>query len=87
MGLDSVELVMTIEEEFDLEIPNEVAAKIVTVGDMHAFLISELRRLGRSDREDARVFERMREVICRQLGVMPEEVVPSARFVEDLHID
>lgn len=32
-SLDIVELVMALEEEFDLEIPDEDAEKIITVGD------------------------------------------------------
>jgi acyl carrier protein len=32
-SLDIVELVMALEEEFDLEIPDEDAEKIATVGD------------------------------------------------------
>jgi acyl carrier protein len=32
-SLDTVELVMALEEEFGLEIPDEEAEKIVTVGD------------------------------------------------------
>ena len=32
-SLDIVELVMALEEEFDIEIANEDAEKIVTVGD------------------------------------------------------
>jgi acyl carrier protein len=32
-SLDTVELVMALEEEFDIEIPDEDAEKIVTVGD------------------------------------------------------
>lgn len=32
-SLDTVELVMALEEEFDMEIPDEVAEKIRTVGD------------------------------------------------------
>ena len=32
-SLDIVELVMALEEEFDIEIPNEEAEKIVTVAD------------------------------------------------------
>ena len=31
-SLDTVELVMALEEEFDIEIPDEVAEKITTVG-------------------------------------------------------
>ncbi len=32
-SLDTVELVMALEEEFDIEIPDESAEKIKTVGD------------------------------------------------------
>jgi len=32
-SLDIVELIMALEEEFDLEIPDSEAEKIVTVGD------------------------------------------------------
>ena len=33
-SLDTVELVMRLEEEFDIEIPDETAEKIATVGDV-----------------------------------------------------
>lgn len=32
-SLDTVELIMALEEEFDIEIPDDVAEKIKTVGD------------------------------------------------------
>lgn len=32
-SLDIFQIIMGIEEEFDIEIPNEVAEQIVTVGD------------------------------------------------------
>lgn len=32
-SLDVFQIIMGIEEEFDIEIPNETAEKIVTVGD------------------------------------------------------
>ena len=37
-SLDTVELVMAFEEEFGLEIPDEDAEKILTVGDAVEFL-------------------------------------------------
>lgn len=37
-SLDTVELVMAIEEEFQCEIPDEAAEKIVTVQDAITFL-------------------------------------------------
>jgi hypothetical protein len=48
MGLDTVELVIRVEKEFDIEIPNADAARLVTVGDMHAYVVDALRRQGRS---------------------------------------
>ena len=87
MGLDTVELVMAVEEDFTLEIPDAVAEKMFTVGDLHSFVVSELRRLGRPDIDEVRIFERLREIICTQLGVKAELVVPEARFVKDLGAD
>lgn len=39
-SLDIVELVMTMEEEFDLEIPDEDAEKIKSVGDVIKYVTS-----------------------------------------------
>lgn len=37
-SLDSVELIMGFEEEFNIEIPDEEAEKIKTVGDVITFI-------------------------------------------------
>lgn len=37
-SLDVVELVMALEEKFDVEIPDEDAEKILTVGDVIAYI-------------------------------------------------
>ena len=37
-SLDTVELIMDLEKEFDIQIPEEEAEKIVTVGDAIAFI-------------------------------------------------
>ena len=37
-SLDTVELIMELEKEFDVQIPDEEAEKIVTVGDAVAFI-------------------------------------------------
>lgn len=39
-SLDIVELIMALEEEFDLEIPDKDAEKIVTVGDAVEYIKS-----------------------------------------------
>ena len=37
-SLDTVELVMALEEEFDSEIPDEEAEKLKTVGDVVSYI-------------------------------------------------
>lgn len=39
-SLDIVELVMGIEEKFEIQIPDEAAEKIVTVGDVVDYLLN-----------------------------------------------
>ncbi len=39
-SLDTVELVMAFEEEFNVEIPDDAAEKIQTVGDAISFITS-----------------------------------------------
>lgn len=41
-SLDIVELIMTMEEEFDLDIPDEDAEKIKTVGDVTKYIASKM---------------------------------------------
>ncbi len=41
-SLDIVELIMGIEEEFDIEIPDEDAEKLTTVGEAMAYVKTKL---------------------------------------------
>ena len=45
-SLDAVELVMEFEEAFDLQIPDEDAAKLFTLGDALLYLLQRLRERG-----------------------------------------
>ena len=87
MGLDSVELVMAVEEHFAIEIPDAIAEELLTVGDLHGFVVHEHHRLARPSVDAHAIFEELRKLICAQIGVTPDRVVPEARFVDDLGID
>jgi acyl carrier protein len=43
-SLDTVELVMAFEEEFSIEIPDEAAEKILTVGDAIKHIEEEIKK-------------------------------------------
>jgi len=42
-SLDTVELVMALEDEFDIEIPDQDAEKITSVGDAVSYLEEKLK--------------------------------------------
>ena len=84
MGLDTVELVISVEKIFDLTIPDEIAGELDTVRKLHEFIVAELTRLERPRIHADIIFDQLRTVICAQLGVAPEAVKPDAHFIYDL---
>ena len=89
MGLESVELVMSTEEAFGIEITDAEAGKIITAGDLYGCVMTKLRQTGDSSPQpDAHaVWMRLRGVISEQLGVEIARILKSSRFVEDLRVD
>jgi acyl carrier protein len=87
MGLDTVELVLSVEQIFDIELPDAMAEKLDTVGKLHQYIVSEHHRLNRPNINSDIIFDQLRTIVCYQLGVEPEEVKPDARFIQDLGAD
>lgn len=87
MGLDTVELILAVEEEFKIKVPNEVAAQLFTVGDLHEFVVAEIVRCRQVQVDRDAIYDVLRDLICSQLGVTSDAVVPIAHFVRDLRVD
>ncbi len=86
MGLDTVELVIAVEEEFQIEISDADAAKLGVLGDLHDYIVQAIRRRGETP-DEPQIWERLKTVVVAQLGVSPDEVVRSAHVVKDLLAD
>ena len=87
MGLDIVELVLAIEEEFRVHLPNGEVAKMERVGDVADWILAEMAREGRGFMSEEEVWDRLQEIIVRQTGVPYVEVTREAKFVDDLGLD
>ena len=85
MGLDSIELVFAIEDEFGIEIPAHDVGHLATVGEMADYLCA---RVGAAE-PDARaaVWTRLVDVVERVQGLDRSRIVPEARFIRDLGVD
>jgi len=89
MGMEAVELIMAIEEEFDISIPDEQAANLDTVGKLYRYVVDiHYNQSGGSGQiDEAELWERTKQVIVSQLDVRPEQVTEDASFVADLGIE
>jgi len=87
MGLDFVELIISIEDAFDISIEDEEARKVVTVDDCYKLILNTIGNSEVKSWSDEQVWEAMKNIIVSELGVKPEEVVPSAEFIKDLGAD
>ncbi len=90
MGLDSVELLMAVEETFQISISEKEASEIFTVGDFYNVILQKLdQRSSQAGKlwNNEEVWKVLRSVIIHQLGVKPEEVTKEARIVQDLGAD
>ena len=86
MGLDTVELVMDVEEKFDIEISDRDASKIETVGQLYDTVLAKLTEKHASvDREQ--VWEQLRMIFVDEFGLRTAQVVPEARITKDLGLD
>ena len=85
MGLETVEIVMQIEDEFDISIPDQVASNCLTV-DTHRVIVDILVAKGavRSRELEADVWQRLVRILTEQLRMRPEVVRPESRWVPDI---
>ncbi len=86
MGLDTVELVLEVEKQFDVLIPDERAATTETVGQLAA-LVCELREQSGAPLPCDEVRARLRKMISDQFAIPLDRVTAEANFVKDFKLD
>ena len=72
---------------FGIEIPNEAAERLTTVGVLHQFVVGALRTRGDFDVDSDATYEKLVDLVARQSGVPRERVRPDSSFVDDLGMD
>jgi len=73
-GLDSVELVMGIEEEFGLEIPDQDAEKLWTVGQTYEYLKRQLNIKSMDECLMQKYFYKLRKALINNFGIERLEI-------------
>lgn len=77
MGLDGVELILAIEDGFQIHITDGEASAVTTVGNLHDLVVSRLEGQGSKRCLTSAAFYRTRRGIIEALGLPREDVRPS----------
>ena len=83
MGLDVVELVISIEQHFGISIPDADARSLRSVGDLHAYILAHAEPPPASEA----AWEWLRDMIEAEFGVPRDRITPEAWVVRDLGIN
>lgn len=79
MGLETVEIVMEIEERFDVKLSDSECSRVRTVGDLAMLVIGRIPRLNDTC-PTSRSFYRIRRLLMEQSGVERKGIRPTTRL-------
>ena len=83
MGLDVVELLISVEEHFGISISDADARPLRSVGDLHAYIIAHAEPTP----EPGIAWDWLRDTIEAEFGVPRERITTDAWIVRDLGIN
>ena len=87
MGLDTVEIVMWAEEEFDIEISDEEASNIFTVGEFASFITMKAFSSTATSISEDEVYNKLCDLLVNGYAVERDTIKSSSRFIQDLGLD
>lgn len=84
MGLEGVELVMDVEEEFDIKIEDDTAAAMVSIGDLTEYVTQKIHggSISSFPCMNARAFYIFRRQLLAHLPLQVRQIVPKAKLVD-----
>ncbi len=82
MGLDVVELIMAVEDTFGIELPDEDAQDVITVGDLHDLVMRKLEGVTSEGSEprchSSHVFYRVRRALRDYAQIPRRDITPQS---------
>lgn len=82
MGLDTVELVLAIEEEFGIDIPDVDAETMVTVGDVYDWLRVRIATADPMTCLTQRIFYKLRRALVENYTLNRRAIEPDSRLTD-----
>lgn len=80
MGLDSVALLVTVEKTFNIEIPDQEAQEIATVGDFYDVVWKHLKGRENHKCQSAWLFYKLRKFLQERYDLQRNDLKPNTRL-------
>lgn len=89
MGLDSVEIVMEVEKDFGIVVPDELASNCITVRDFQLVIMDLLVAKGRERSADLEqeVWKGLVTIVTQQMQIKPDTIRPESRWIGEITDD
>ncbi|MCE5241295.1 acyl carrier protein, partial [bacterium] len=85
MGLNAIEIIMALEDEFRIDLPDKELADVRTVGDLYEVVMAKLGRpVGDGVCMTSRVFYRLRRGLQEVTGLRRRDITPATPLAEAL---
>ena len=84
MGLNTVDLVMKVEKEFNIEVPDQRWEQVVTVQDMYD-VVWEFAGSRLIDKDE--MIAKINSILIDHIGCEPNEIAPEKSLTSDLGLD
>ena len=83
MGLDTVELLMDLEEEFEIEIPDDHAQQMATVGEIAKYVC----KYSKQELTYEIALRKIIGILVKNYGVPEGKAISSSHIVYDLGLE
>jgi hypothetical protein len=86
MGLETVEIIMEIEDRFHVSIPDKIASTCNTVSDLQRELSTLLQQQGRQPSQalEHEIYDGIVAVIVKQTRIPASKIRPESRWIGDI---
>ena len=89
MGLDTVEIILWAEKEFDIAITDAEAGEVSTVGDFSLLIYNlMLAKYGlKNTTNENIIYNKIKALLVKQYLIKESQIGRNAKFVQDLRLE
>ena len=87
MGMDTVELIMKVEDHFQIRIPDKEAENIYTIADIYKVVATHISLKHEVSLNKQEIENQVNQIIAEHTGIDFNKITPDKSITDDLSLD